>query len=198
MSTFSILNTLRDLQILVINPPGDVSDALVLQLIRIGCSVRHFWPPPKRLDTPIDIIFTGIFQNHYHQQINDLITSSNMHITVVALVEYESPAMLSPILELACHGVIVQPMDSHKVLPVLVAARRNSEEIIKLKQKNALLLERLGNQTDINRAKLLLMTQHSWTEEEAHSFLCHEAMKHRKPILTIAREIVKSHNPSSE
>lgn len=198
MSTSPILNTLRDLQIIVINPPGDVSDALVLQLIRIGCSVRHFWPPPERLDMQIDLIFTGIFQNNYHEKISELIISGDMHTTVVALVEYESPAVLSQILELACHAVIVQPMDSHKVLPVLVSARRNSEEIIKLKQKNALLLERLSNQTDINRAKLSLMTQHGWSEEESHSFLCHEAMKSRKPILTIARNIVKKNNPKSE
>ncbi|RON67171.1 ANTAR domain-containing response regulator [Pseudomonas fluorescens] len=195
MSTSSILDTLRNSEIMVINPPGDVSDSLVLKLIHIGCSVRHFWPPPKRFDRPIDLVFTGIFQNYYHEQISGLIATSEMRITVVALVEYESPAILSQIIELSCHGVIVQPLGRHMVLPVLVSARRNSEEIARLKQKNTLLLERLGNLADINQAKLLLMTEHGWVEEQAHSFLSREAMKCRKTILAIAREIVKRHMP---
>ena len=43
--------------------------------------------------------------------------------------------MLSQIIELECHGVITQPLDAHRVLPVLVSARRISEEMAKLKQK---------------------------------------------------------------
>lgn len=66
-SAAAILNTLRDLQVLVINPPGDISDALVLQLIRIGCSVRQFWPPPEKCEVTVDVIFTGIFQSRHHE-----------------------------------------------------------------------------------------------------------------------------------
>ena len=50
MSANSLLGSLRELQVLVLNPPGEVSDALVLQLIRIGCSVRQCWPPPEAFD----------------------------------------------------------------------------------------------------------------------------------------------------
>ncbi|KAF0804042.1 aliphatic amidase regulator [Alcanivorax xiamenensis] len=190
-SAAAILNTLRDLRVLVINPPGDISDALVLQLIRIGCSVRHFWPPPEKCEVAVDVIFTGIFQSRHHEEISGLVTAGDPRTTVVALVEYESPAVLSQILELGCHGVITQPLDSHKVLPVLVSARRNSEETAKLKQKNAQLQDRIGNQTDINRAKVRLMKQHNWEEEQAHTFLSREAMKKRKSILEIAREILQ-------
>ncbi|MGS9723193.1 transcriptional antitermination factor AmiR, partial [Pseudomonas aeruginosa] len=55
MSANSLLGSLRELQVLVLNPPGEVSDALVLQLIRIGCSVRQCWPPPEAFDVPVDV-----------------------------------------------------------------------------------------------------------------------------------------------
>jgi len=129
MSASSILGTLRELQVMVLNPPGDVSDALVLQLIRIGCSVRQSWPPPEQFDVHVDVIFTGIFQNRHHEEISGLITASHPRTTVVALVEYESPAVLSQIIELECHGVIIQPLDAHRILPALVSARRVRETL---------------------------------------------------------------------
>ncbi|KTC36803.1 aliphatic amidase regulator, partial [Pseudomonas sp. ABAC61] len=134
MSANSILGSLRELQVMVLNPPGALSDALVLQLIRIGCSVRQIWPPPRQFEVAVDVIFTGIFQNHHHEQISALISTGSPRTTVVALVEYESPAVLSQIIELECHGVIIQLLDAHKILPALVAARRVSEELFKLKQ----------------------------------------------------------------
>ncbi|CAM4034641.1 ANTAR domain-containing response regulator [Ectopseudomonas alcaliphila] len=193
MSASSILGTLRELQVMVLNPPGDVSDALVLQLIRIGCSVRQCWPPPEQFDVHVDVIFTGIFQNRHHEEISGLITASHSRTTVVALVEYESPAVLSQIIELECHGVIIQPLDARRILPALVSARRVSEELAKLKQKNEQLQERLTSQVDINKAKVLLMKLHNWEESEAHSFLSHEAMKSREPILKVAQGVLKKH-----
>ncbi|MDD1015890.1 ANTAR domain-containing response regulator [Pseudomonas rubra] len=194
MSPTPILSTLRELQVLVINPPGAVSDALVLQLIRIGCSVRQLWPPTQTLEVAVDLIFTGVFQNHHHEVIHALVRTGDPRTTLVALVDYESPAVLSQILELGAHGVITQPLDSHRVLPVLVAARRNSEEAARLKLKNAQLQERLEHQADINRAKVLLMKRHDWEEEQAHGFLSREAMKRRESILTLARELLKQHS----
>lgn len=193
MSANSILGSLRELQVMVLNPPGALSDALVLQLIRIGCSVRQIWPPPKHFDAPVDVIFTGIFQNHHHEQISALVGSGSPRTTVVALVEYESPAVLSQIIELECHGVILQLLDAHKILPALVAARRVSEELFKLKQKHAQLQERLASQVDINRAKVLLMQLHGWEEGQAHGFLCQEAMKSREPILKVAQDLLRQH-----
>ena len=195
MSASSILNTLRELQVMVLNPPGEVSDSLVLQLIRIGCSVRQCWPPPKRFELAMDVIFTGIFQNRHHEEISALSAASAPSTTVVALVEYESPTVLSQIIELECHGVIIQPLDAHRILPVLVSARRISKELNKLKQKNSQLQERLVNQADINRAKVLLMNLHGWEESQAHAFLSQEAMKNRESILKAAQDVLKNSKP---
>ncbi|HCF5915603.1 TPA: ANTAR domain-containing protein [Pseudomonas aeruginosa] len=190
MSANSLLGSLRELQVLVLNPPGEVSDALVLQLIRIGCSVRQCWPPPEAFDVPVDVVFTSIFQNRHHDEIAALLAAGTPRTTLVALVEYESPAVLSQIIELECHGVITQPLDAHRVLPVLVSARRISEEMAKLKQKTEQLQERIAGQAPINQAKALLMQRHGWDEREAHQYLSREAMKRREPILKIARELL--------
>lgn len=190
MSANSLLGSLRELQVLVLNPPGEVSDALVLQLIRIGCSVRQCWPPPESFDVPVDVVFTSIFQNRHHDEIAALLAAGTPRTTLVALVEYESPAVLSQIIELECHGVITQPLDAHRVLPVLVSARRISEEMTKLKQKTEQLQERIAGQARINQAKALLMQRHGWDEREAHQYLSREAMKRREPILKIAQELL--------
>ncbi|HBP5566647.1 ANTAR domain-containing response regulator [Pseudomonas aeruginosa] len=190
MSASSLLGSLRELQVLVLHPPGEVSDALVLQLIRIGCSVRQCWPPPEAFEVPVDVVFSGIFQNRHHDQLASLLAAGDPRITLVALVEYESPAVLSQIIELECHGVITQPLDAHRVLPVLVSARRVSEALARLQQKNAQLQERIAGQARIGQAKALLMQRHGWGEREAHLYLSREAMKRREPILKIAQELL--------
>jgi AmiR/NasT family two-component response regulator len=179
---------------MLLNPPGEVSDALVLQLIRIGCSVRQCWPPPERFDLHVDVVFTGIFQNRHHDEISTLVTSAYPRPTIVALVEYESPAVLSQIIELECHGVIIHPLDAHRILPALVSARRVSEELKKLKQKNEQLQQRLLGQADINKAKLFLMRTHGWEESEAHAFLSQDAMNSRRTLLETAQDVINKNN----
>lgn len=196
MSASTILASLRELQVMVLIPPSEVSDTLVLQLIRIGCSVRNCWPPPKRFDVAVDVIFTGIFQNRHHEDISALIASGQPSTTVLALVEYESPAVLSQIIELECHGVIILPLDAHRVLPSLVSARRVSGELLKLKQKNTQLQEKITSQADINRAKVMLMSRHGWEESQAHAWLSQEAMKQRESIQKIAQDVVKATRPA--
>ncbi|MBU2014373.1 MAG: ANTAR domain-containing protein [Gammaproteobacteria bacterium] len=198
MSGPTILSTLRDLQVMLLNPPGEVSDALVLQLIRIGCSVRQCWPPPDQFDLHVDVIFTGIFQNRHHEEIGALVTSAHPRPTIVALVEYESPAVLSQIIELECHGVIIHPLDAHRILPALVSALRVSKELTKLKQKNEQLQERLLGQADVNRAKLLLMNAQGWNESEAHAFLSQEAMKSRRTLLETAQIVIKQNDQTKK
>ncbi len=141
-------------------------------------------------DVPVDVVFTSIFQNRHHDEIAALLAAGTPRTTLVALVEYESPAVLSQIIELECHGVITQPLDAHRVLPVLVSARRISEEMAKLKQKTEQLQERIAGQARINQAKALLMQRHGWDEREAHQYLSREAMKRREPILKIAQELL--------
>ncbi|MCY1269876.1 Aliphatic amidase regulator [compost metagenome] len=190
MTASTILDTLRELRVGVVCPPSEINDALALQLIRIGCSVRQFWPPPKKFDTDIDIIFCRVFEDRYHDDLSRLILNGGHRMTAVALVEYESPTVLSQILELGCEGVIVLPLASNMVLPALVCARRNSEAYAKLIFKNAQLQERLENQADINKAKVLLMSTNGWSEGEAHSYLSKEAMKTREPLLDMARKVI--------
>lgn len=75
---------------------------------------------------------------------------------------------------------------------MLVSARRISEELNKLKQKKSQLQERLLDQADINRAKVLLVNLHGWEESQAHAFLSQEAMKNRDSILKAAQDVLKN------
>lgn len=190
MTSTVILSSLRDLNVALVCPPSEVRDALALQLMRIGCSVRQFWPPPQKFEIAVDVIYCGVFEGRYHHDLSRLILGGGPRLTAVALVEYESPTVLSQLLELGCHGVMVLPMDSHKVLPALVCARRNSEAFAKLMLKNAQLQERLEHQADINKAKVLLMAANGWDESEAHGFLSKEAMKNRESLLDMAKKII--------
>ncbi|MGP5310814.1 ANTAR domain-containing response regulator [Vreelandella alkaliphila] len=190
MSNSSILGKLRDLQVLVLNPEGEVSDSLVLQLIRIGCPVRHLWPLPETLDFPVDIIFSGVFQDSSHARLKKIIRDSTDAVTLIFIVEYASPSTLSQLLEIESHGVVTVPLKSHDVLPSLVVARRNSEDLLKSRKEINKAHNKLSSMSLLNKAKVILMKNTPMTEEEAHQFLSKSAMEERKSIAEIAEMII--------
>jgi len=72
MADYRILNDLRNLQILVVSPEGSVGDALVLQLVRIGCAVKQSWPPPDDIDCDIDVVFFSATKRGAYNQVLQL------------------------------------------------------------------------------------------------------------------------------
>jgi len=190
MTTRLLLSGLRDLRSLIVAPEGDLVDQLSLQLIRIGCHVRHAWPT-KALDGDgeVDLIFTGQLNEHQHNTVCDFVNSFDGTLTVIAIVEYESPTILAKIIELGAHGVMTVPFDANKVLPTIVTARSNSLQLSNLLEENRKFRERLNASSIINRAKVLLMAEKDMSETQAHKYMSELAMRSRRKISEVAKEI---------
>ncbi|MGN8160577.1 ANTAR domain-containing response regulator [Salinisphaera sp. RV14] len=186
-----ILSSLRELHSLVIAPGGGFVDRLVLHLIRIGCHVQHCWPPPQRDKCGhVQVMFTALVDEREHNALKRFVESFAGDLTVIAVVDYESPTVLEKIIDLEAHGVIMEPFDENKVLPTLVTARLNTLQRTKLIKENGKYRQRLRSSAVVNRAKVLLMTQKSMTEAQAHEYLSQKAMKSRRKISDIANEIM--------
>ncbi|AQU83266.1 MULTISPECIES: ANTAR domain-containing response regulator [unclassified Halomonas] len=193
-----ILYSLRDLQVLVMYPEGEVNDSLLLQLIRIGCNVRHLWPPPEKISFEVDVVFSAIPQDHFYSKIKSLSKGFSNEVTFITVVEYESPTVISQMLEIGAHGVISLPINSNTILPSLVLARNNSEIIKKYNRSIEKLEEKLALINVVNKAKILLMQKFNMEEEEAHRHLTKKSMKERKSLIKTSEEILATNEKQSK
>ncbi|MCK9218014.1 MAG: ANTAR domain-containing protein [Firmicutes bacterium] len=188
----NILNELRSLQVLVVIPESEIVNSLILQLMRIGCSVRQIWPIPENIDCSTDVIFTEVNQD-YDNKLKKLIDTQQNNLTLISIIQYESPTILSQLIENETHGVISAPFSSHDILPCLVVARRNSR-IISIKNKELLKSKnKISKMQIVNKAKILIMKNTNVTEEQAHKLLAKNAMKLRVSISEVASELINNY-----
>jgi AmiR/NasT family two-component response regulator len=192
MKESSILYRLRDLQVIVLHPEGEVNDSLILQLIRIGCNVRHLWPPPDKINFDADVVFAGISQDRFYSKIKKLSDSFSDDVTIISVIEYESPTIISQMLEIRSHGVIALPINSNSILPSLVVARHNSENIKKCKKSVDKLNSKLMSSNLISKAKIKLMKIYNIGEEEAHRKMTKKSMEERKTLIKVSEEILSA------
>lgn len=194
MKESSILYSLRDLKVLVMYPEGEVNDSLLLQLIRIGCNVRHLWPPHEKTSFEVDVVFSVISQDRFYSKIKNLSKRLSNEVTFIAVIEYESPTVISQILEIGAHGVISLPIKSNTILPSLVLARNNSETIKKHNRSIKKLEEKLSLTNVVNKAKVFLMKKFNIEEEEAHRYLTKKSMEERKSLIKTSEEILSTND----
>ncbi|SIN61300.1 ANTAR domain-containing response regulator [Vreelandella aquamarina] len=198
MKESPILHSLRDLQVLVMYPEGEVNDSLLLQLIRIGCNVRHLWPPPEKISFEVDVVFSAIPQDRFYSKIKNLSKGFSNEVTFITIIEYESPTVISQMLEIGAHGVISLPINSNTILPNLVLARNNSEIIKKHNRSIKKLEEKLALTNVVNKAKILLMQKFNIEEEEAHRHLTKKSMEERKSLIKTSEEILATNEKKSK
>ncbi|CAH1043655.1 ANTAR domain-containing response regulator [Halomonas sp. TD01] len=198
MKESPILYSLRDLQVLVMYPEGEVNDSLLLQLIRIGCNVRHLWPPPEKISFEVDVVFSAISQDRFYSKIKNLSKGFSNEATFITVIEYESPTVISQMLEIGAHGVISLPINSNTILPSLVLARNNSETIKKYNRSINKLEEKLALINVVNKAKILLMQKFNIEEEEAHRHLTKKSMEERKSLIKTSEEVLATYDKQSK
>lgn len=195
MTNRALLSSLRDLRSLIVAPEGELVDQLSLQLIRIGCHVRYSRPTDAfDNEGEADVVFAGQLNDQQHSSVCEFVNSFAGALTVIAIIEYESPTILGKIIELGAHGVMTVPFDASDVLPTIVTARANNLQIINLLEENHKVRERLNASSLINRAKVLLMVEKNMSETQAHKYISERAMRNRRKISDVAKEIAAS-NP---
>jgi AmiR/NasT family two-component response regulator len=174
------------LRVLVLHPRDRDGETLVRQAQRLGCEVRHSWPPAALPGADADAIVCLVDD------------STRAHLdpaqpaAVVAVVAPGDPAALKLLAANAAHAVILKPVDPAAVLTNLIVAHNNARYERRLLSKISKLEETLRSARKVERAKAILMQRRRLDEPEAYAFLRTLAMRRRVPIGEVATAVIES------
>jgi AmiR/NasT family two-component response regulator len=110
--------------------------------------------------------------------------------TMIAVVNYENPTIVSAVLALPVQAVLPSPIRSFGLLSTLVLARRHHKESRQQQQRIAKLQAKLLGQRRVAEAKAILMQTHQVNEDQAYEMIRTQAMGRRSSVEEIAQAIV--------
>lgn len=180
------LKELRDLYVVVIHPPDQEGQMLINQLSRIGCRTELIWPPTTNVPQAVDVVFAGVFFETHEKLKSMLKKLKGPTPTVLAIVNYENPAMLQKVLEIDAQAVISKPIRSFGMMTNLVLARANWHQIFELKSKTQRLEKKISIDKKVSEAKHIIMDMQAVSEKEAYKRLRSKAMSKRLSIEEMA------------
>jgi AmiR/NasT family two-component response regulator len=190
---FVQLKSLRDLFVVVINPPDPDGKLVLEQMSRIGCRAEAAWPPPKILPAGTDVVVAAIAHDH-HAALKSALKRAGQHRpNVIALADYENPAMLELILDLDALAVISKPVRPFGILTNLVVARNVALRQKSLLDRMARLELRLAGEKKVAKAKSILMETQAIPEQDAYKIIRAQAMSKRISIEEMADAVIKAH-----
>jgi AmiR/NasT family two-component response regulator len=177
------LKELRQLRIAVIHPDDADGRLLVQQLQRIGCQVQAIWPPQPGLPEGTDVVFLAVRPDHLQLQYAWAQGEADSTPTMIAVVNYENPTIVSAVLALPVQAVLPSPIRSFGLLSTLVLARRHHKESRQQQQRIAKLQAKLLGQRRVAEAKAILMQTHQVNEDQA--------IVHASEILSLGKGVVR-------
>jgi AmiR/NasT family two-component response regulator len=190
--TIQILRDLRGLRVEVVHPPDAEGVSLVEHLRRIGCTVATAWPVPDLLPPGADIVVLSI-DHDSREPLRHLLKATNRAPpTLLGVVGYENPSILQLVLESGVHAVIERPVRPFGLLTQLVVARSLWQQQQDLRLKAQKLERKLLGIQRIGRAKSILMTAHSLSEEAAYQNIRKQAMSKRVSMEDMAEAIINA------
>ncbi len=189
-----LLKDLRELSVLIVHPSDDDGAVVHEQLRRIGCRTEVAWPPPRALPAHIDVVFTAISHDHHDALKRMLRRSEGAAPAVIAVVDYENPAMLQLVLDIEAMAVISKPVRAFGLLTNLVVARNASLEQRALSERIGKLEARLSGLKKIAKAKSILMESQGISEQSAYRTLRSQAMSKRVSIEEMAVAIINAND----
>ena len=186
------LKDLRDLGVAVLHPQDADGSLMLDQLKRIGCRTEAHWPPPKSLPNHADIVFAAISRDHHAALMAMLRKGGAPQPAVIAVVDYENPAMLQLVLESGALAVVSKPVRPFGILTNLVIARDAWLQMQELNGKIRKLESRLAGQKKVAKAKSILMENQGISEQAAYRTIRAQAMAKRIPIEEMAVAIINA------
>lgn len=113
---------------------------------------------------------------------------------VVFLVKAAAAEQLIPAV--SAHGVLLlsKPFTTTLFLQVVHMAAASNHRLMRMRQENARLQEKLAQVRLVSRAKCCLVEHERMTEAEAHRYIEKQAMDTRRDRTEIAQEILDSYD----
>ncbi|MWB77417.1 ANTAR domain-containing protein [Pseudooceanicola sp. 216_PA32_1] len=186
------LKDLRGLSVAVVHPPDANGQTILDQLRRIGCRTDLVWPPEKGLPSKVDVVFAGIYFDSQEQLKAMLRRAEKPAPAIIAVVDYENPAMLELVLDLGAVAVTSKPVRSFGIMTNMVVARECQQRQYDLQDRISKLEKKLAGQKVISKAKSILMEMHGISEAEAFETIRKQAMSKRTSIEDMAQAIINA------
>jgi AmiR/NasT family two-component response regulator len=187
-----LIRNLRNLNVLVLHPRDSDADDLIQQLNRIGCNVETMWPPPETLPGSVDVVFVEIKEAIPPALARLLSPRPEQRPTLIGIIAYENPSVLTGILDMDVQAVIPKPLRAFGVMSSMLMARRiweRQHEALKNEEK---LRQKLEHVQIITEAKFILMRHHGIGEDEAYRIIRSHAMTRRSTTVDIANAIINA------
>ncbi len=176
----------QGLRVLVLHPRDRDGETLARQAQRLGCEVRHDWPPSAQPGTDAELVICLVDESTRH------VLDPAETAAVVGVVAPGDAAAHRLLAANAVHAVILKPVDPAAVLTNLIVAHNNARYERRLLSKISKLEETLRSARKVERAKAILMQRRRFDEPEAYAFLRTLAMKRRVPIGEVATAVIES------
>jgi two-component system, response regulator PdtaR len=111
-------------------------------------------------------------------------------IPIVMLTAYGQEELVNRAVEAGVFGYLVKPFREQDLLPAIQTARARHEELAALREEAESLAEALAARKVIERAKGLLMTKESLSEQDAFARLRKASQVSGRPLKVIAEAVV--------
>jgi len=185
----------KSIRVLLVQPPGEDRETLLRHLKRVGFLTEVSWPPAPALFEMADVVCVA-FRAVAEQNVKLRWNVDSPPAALVALLDFENPAVVSEAIRLRAHAVLGLPVRSFGVVANVFVALGNFKAQQELAEQVKRYRTRIETQKLVARAKEIIRTTHGLTEE-AHKALRTHAMNKRMSIVDVARAITSAEDLAS-
>ena len=192
------LRDIRNVRVLVFHPRDRECDELVAQIRRIGCRVESIWPPQGDISHDTDIAFVLFRQDAITAGLAKALAERKPGLTLVGIVEFESPAVIETVVRAGTSAVITKPIRAFGLLTSIILAHTLAHTIRVSADRISKLEARLAGLKQIEKAKSILMVRKNLSEQEAYDALRMRAMSKRMTMEAVCAAIIEANEVFGE
>jgi len=186
------LRDIRSVKVLVVHPKDRERNELVDHIRRIGCRVEAIWPPQDGIPPETDIVFVLFRQDALTTALLKALSERSSQVTLIGIVEFESPGVIEAVVRAGTSAVITKPIRAFGLLTSMIVAHSLSHKDKIYTDKIQKLEAKLSGLKRLEKAKAILMSVKSMTEEEAYETIRSRAMTKRVTMDTVCVAIIEA------
>ncbi len=180
------LPNFRGLRALLVHPPGDSIDILVVQLTKLGIVATCKWPVKELSAEGWDLIFFDADRGFDQQFCWE---PGAAPIPLVALLGSEAPGRIEWMLAQVPSAYLIKPLRPNGIFSTLAIAFHVFELRAGLEHKIADLNARMRARPSVVMAINLVHTSLNVPRQDAYELLRTEAMKHQLSVESLCEQI---------
>lgn len=187
----------KTIRVLLVQPPCEDRETLLRLLKRLGFVTEVSWPPVAGMFEYADVVFIAL-RPIFEENVKFSWNSEAPPAALVALLDFENPAIVNEAIRMNAHAVLGMPIRSFGVVANAFIALKNHKLQVDLANQNNRLKARIDSQKVIDQAKDILIRTRGISEAQAHEAMRSHAMNKRVSIQEIAKSIVSAEEILSE